>query len=436
MQSAKELRIFPRVTSFNHPSIAMTLVHRNLLCLTVAAFLCSCAATERTEHGDRFGFGVFLDKYNSANTPAEQQELAAAFWADAVERGMPLFHPNGTEVVFLHKDDDAKTVELIGDMTGWDKRLPFTRLHGTRLHYLRASYPPDARLDYMFMIDGQRSILDPGNARAVQGGHGVKSELAMPGFVQAPELDERKETVRGTLATIERRSEASGYDHLLLVYLPPHYDQSRDPYPVAYFQDGNDYIFLGKAPAILDNLIADGAIQPIIAVFVVPPSLPHKNRVTEYSMNDGYARSFVTEIVPFIDSTYRTIPKPHQRLVIGDSRGGLISLYIAFRHPEVFANAASQSGYVSYENNRIISLFRGTQKKNLRLYADVGLYEETVHLSSGGADNFLKGNRLLRDVLVEKGYAFEYREFPDGHSWGRWRTSLPDILRVFFGLKK
>jgi len=151
-------------------------------------------------------------------------------------------------------------------------------------------------------------------------------------------------------------------------------------------------------------------------------------------LNDEYVKFFVSELVPFIDRKLRTVDDADARLVVGDSYGGLISLYIGFSHPELFGKVYSQSGYHSFSNDKIIQLINDSEKKALNIYLDCGLYEKQVGAAfiPDGERNFLEGNRRLKQALDAKGYQNVYFEYPEGHTWGNWRRHLIDALKYFF----
>ena len=89
-------------------------------------------------------------------------------------------------------------------------------------------------------------------------------------------------------------------NYQLSIYFPPGYDSlTRTTYPSVYFQDGSEYISLGSAVNVLDNLLDSSKIQPVIGVFVTP-----NNRNEEYagSLRNQYRLFFVNELVPFIES--------------------------------------------------------------------------------------------------------------------------------------
>lgn len=399
------------------------------LLLILSGIVTGCSAQDTTVNVNMFA--SFLHQYESLANPTARREALDAFWRDTRQRGTPLVDSATCTAVFLYKGP-ADSVKLTGDMTGWRNHLPLRRLEGTDLFHITQQYHHTARLDYKFILNKDEYVLDPLNPRTVTGGFGPNSELAMPGFRRAEELVISPERPKG--ATLEEMHPSSilGYSHRIRIHLPAGYGKSNDRYPVAYVQDGSDYISLGAATIILDNM-AGMSTPPVIGVFVDPPTLPHRNRTTEYAMNDDYVKYLATELVPYIDGKYRTLARPDQRLVVGASYGGLIALYAAFAHPEVFGNAASQSGYVSFASDSLGRTFRRTGKKPIRLYFDVGLYERA--LTNDPEGDFVEAHRRFRIELDKLHYAFEYREFYDGHSWGRWRNELPYILVSFFGWK-
>jgi len=291
------------------------------------------------------------------------------------------------------------------------------------------------------MIDeNQYPIIDPLNEFIVRNGLGEISELAMPKYKRHPLFNNYIHSEIGRSEQLEEYKLSSNfltYDHVIHVYLPPGYQESDKKYPVVYFQDGKDYIEFAVVPHILDSMIKDKLIEPVIAVFVTPPNLhqpKEPNRSTEYGLNDAYVDFFVSELVPFIDGRFRTIINPDKRLVVGDSYGGLISLYIGFSHPGVFGKVYSQSGYHSFNNDKLINLINNSEKKEIKIYFDCGIYEKQVGAAfiPEAERNFLDGNRRLKNVLEKKNYKFNYFEYPEGHTWGNWRRHLIDALDFFF----
>ena len=350
----------------------------------------------------------------------------------------PMFE-NDTTAVLLFRGDVA-SVHLLGDMTDWFGKQPFTRVAGTDLWYHRGTYEADARLEYLLQVGDDAPAVDPLNLDAVHG-FVLNSELAMPQYPRRPVFDEYRNGKTGGFERLSTHLLPPGilpWAHDVHVYLPPEYATSERTFPAVYFQDGRAYIEYGVAAEVVHRQILEKHIEPVIAVFVTPPNLhlpAEPNRTTEYGMNDAYVHFFCNELVSWVDRHYRTLNRPEGRLVVGDSYGGLISLYIALQRPEMFGLAYSQSGYLSFQNDRLLREVGNAKGITARLFVDIGTYERRVGrgIVPDPEGDFLEANRRFRDVVRLYGADLEYREYHEGHTWGNWRAHLHDALTYFFG---
>jgi len=376
-------------------------------------------------------FDSFLARYKKASSKAAQQTLLNDFWIATKKNGTPIIDGNGRDVVFLFRGD-ADSVFLTGDMTKWRSPIRMTRLKSENLFYLRQRYEVDARLDYKFVLNDGEYVLDSLNSRTATGGVGDNSELCMPGYHATDDYMSRDSVPLGRVLPLIHPSTILGYSHDILVYFPYAYYSDTAHYPVVYFVDGSDYIDLANSLVVLDNLIASRAIHPTIGVFIVPPGDSTANRITEYGLNDDYVRYLCDDLVPTIDNKYRTQATPENRLILGTSYGGLIALCSAFSRADIFGNAASQSGCVSFRNDSLIRLLSDSPKHPIALYLDVGTYEQEILGPENNEGNLIEAHRRLASVLEQKHYKYVYRELHAGHSWGSWRNELPRILQLFF----
>jgi enterochelin esterase family protein len=385
-------------------------------------------------------FLKFYDEVNQEKKIENKQILTDEFVSEVKITGYPIYE-NDTTVILLYQGN-SKSVALLGDMGNWVDKIYLRQIEHTNLFFYRGNYEPHARLEYWIMLDdNQMPIIDPLNKFIVRNGWGEISELAMPNYKRHSYFDDyiHGEIEKfGNLKEVILPSIFLIYDHVIHIYLPSGYEESDNNYPVVYFQDGKDYIEFAVVPHVLDKMIEEKEIEPVIAVFITPPNLhqpKEPNRATEYGLNDEYVKFFTSELVPFIDRKFRTVDDADARLVVGDSYGGLISLYIGFSHPELFGKVYSQSGYHSFNNDKIIKLINDSEKKEINIYFDCGLYEMQVGAAfiPEGERNFLDGNRRLKKVLETKEYQFIYFEYPEGHTWGNWRRHLVNSLKYFFG---
>ena len=210
---------------------------------------------------------------------------------------------------------NVESVSVPGDATGWDPG-PNSMIHidGTNFWYFSDVYENDARLDYKFVTNGSNWILDPRNPNSVSGGFGPNSELAMPGYIQPPEIEYDPAISHGSLFDTTFYSSDLGNSRHVKVYTPPAYDQEEKNYPVVLFHDGLDYLSLGDAVNVLDYLIGHDLIDPVIGVFV-----PAVNRNEEYhgNLKEEYTDFIVTDVMGWVDNKYRTLTDPHFRATAG-----------------------------------------------------------------------------------------------------------------------
>ncbi len=331
-------------------------------------------------------------------------------------------------IVWFFYHGPAQVVAVTGDLQhAWSLPDTMTKIGcgDEGLFYRRYIVPPDARVDYKLVVDG-REILDPMNPRTAPSGFGDHSELRMPRFTSDRSLRERTGVQKGSLDTLQFVSRNPGIrPRPVLIYTPAGYSDTLW-YPTVYVHDGRDAIDFALMPRVLDNLVADGAIRPLIAVFIPPVE-----RSDEYihARHIAFGDALCDELVPMIDRTYRTSMRPEDRLMMGISNGGHISLRTVLRRPDTFLNAAGQSSTPTHD--LFFGIDRALQaeasRPAFRLYLDVGVYD----LGMGEAWSFLEGNRAIHRALLTHEQPHVYHEFNDGHQWANWRERTAEILEWF-----
>jgi len=361
-------------------------------------------------------FQSFINYVNSLSSTSLKNAAVDSFLVYARTKGIPFIEDSTANFIYRN---NVSSVSLAGDMNGWNStNSSLLNLAGTNFYYLSKNYEPNARLDYKYVVNGNTWILDPENPNKVSGGFGPNSELAMPEYVQPWEIIYNSAIPHGLTILKNVTSSLLNRTYQVRIYLPPDYDSANNQYPVVYFQDGSEYITLGSAVNVLDNLIHKNDIVPVIGVFVTPT-----NRNIEYAGGDRllYAQFFSSELVAYIDSNYSTIKKPAKRLVLGDSFGGNISALISYLYPEVFGNCGLHSAAFWPNNYEVYGMIVNGEKKDIKYYSVWGTYE-----------SLFSNMRNFRDILIQKGYQFDWGEYPEGHSWGLWRATLDDILKFIF----
>lgn len=176
-----------------------------------------------------------------------------------------------------------------------------------------------------------------------------------------------------------------------LIWLPPGYDEPMNAlrrYPVLYMQDGQN-LFEVHAGTPGEWKIDETATQLAAANKVDTPiivGIPHAGteRITEYlpipgigKVNPGgerYVQFLLDEVVPRVERSFRTRPGAENRAIGGSSLGGLISLYAASRHPDVFGKVLAESP----------SLILGDKQAWKDLFPATTTWPKMVYLGMGG----------------------------------------------------
>ncbi|MBI1355513.1 MAG: prolyl oligopeptidase family serine peptidase [Acidobacteria bacterium] len=149
-----------------------------------------------------------------------------------------------------------------------------------------------------------------------------------------------------------------------VIYLPPGYEAAANAsrrYPVVYYlhggRPGSETKSIGQAKYI-DDAMQAGKVPPMIYVFV------NGGCVSHYDHQGCLGETtFIKELIPYVDQTYRTIAKPAGRGLEGFSQGGRGTARIMFKHPELFASAAPMGGGHQYE--KTISENNGAESAEL-----------------------------------------------------------------------
>ncbi len=375
-------------------------------------------------HGQSNTFENFYDFLNQfQNAPQEEQEqLIQDYIVWQAERGFPAI-VNDTHAVFVYYSESIfiGSAKIAGDFNEWQP-TDMERLGTYNFFYFPLNAEPTARLDYKFIIDGNW-ILDPRNPNRVPGGFGDNSELAMPAFEQPTEIIYRKDIPHGTLNFVD--TNFSGPNPSVTVYLPPNYNETKS-YPTVYFTDGNEYLSLAYAATIIDNIIADQEIEPIIGIFVDPWNQRHE----WYNCSTMDYINYLDELVKFIDFRYSTIQEREQRLHLGDSLGGQISAFVGLQRSETFGNIGIHSGAFWDGSSslgrigcNIIDQYRNASGDlDLKMWLTAGTYEQTVY----------RDTQTITGIIEEKNWKYNVTYYHEGHSWGLWRHTLDDMLRFFF----
>lgn len=208
----------------------------------------------------------------------------------------------------------------------------------------------------------------------------------------------------------------------LWIYTPAGFKKEGVRCPLLVVFDGDRNVMW--IPKILDVLIAQGRIPPMIAV-MTDESVPSVRR-NELPCNPQFADFLANELVPWTRSNYHATTLAQRTIVAGSSFGGLASVFAGLKHPEVFGNVISLSGSFWWkpegdkEGDWLTSFVKVTPKLPLRFYMEVGLMESYPIQ--------IEANHRMRDALNDKGYSVGYSEYDGGHSFLNWSGGMVNGL--------
>ena len=403
-----------------------------------------------------------------ADLAAGQPDALAAFWREIAASGAPLIEPIPSDVrhrlvTFVYRAADAANVAVHGFLSGFDPaRNQLHRLEGTDLWYRTYRARSDTRTTYRFAPNDPMIPLDedpngeereaawrtdPLNPQTFFFSEdsatpyvpdATHSVLTLPDAPSLARCTPRPDVPHGQVETHRLHSAVLGNERRIWVYTPPAYAPERGPYVSAVFFDGHCYQRLIPTPTLLDNLLADGRLPPVIAIFV--DSLG-KTRGVELPCNEQFALFVAQELMPWARERYAVTRDPSLTVVAGVSLGGLAAAFVGLRHSELFGNVLSQSGSFwrpvgvpaddAPESEWLVRQFVAAPRLPLRVYLDAGLLENRA--SAPFRPSVLQSNRHLRDVLALKGYPLHYAEFAGGHDFPCWQGTLADGLVALLG---
>jgi enterochelin esterase family protein len=387
----------------------------------------SCLAGSEAPCGTLQGLRARLAEATT-KTAVERTTVANEFAFCAAEEGTPLVVPEAGpgRIRFLFAlQSSAARVFLAGDMNGWNTSShPLERLPGSDLHVLELEVPDGARLDYKFVAEGTEWTLDPWNPRTMPGGFGPNSELRAPSYTSPGDVEPKAGVSSGRYEELTVESRAMGGPRRALVWIPPGLTTSSKPVPVLYLLDGLDYREFAKVHTVAGNLIASGKLPPLLLVLVPPV-----DRRDEYERNAAFERFLVDELVPAVEQRWPVRKDPAGRGAMGVSLGAFAALSVTARHPGVFGRCGAQStgNAVEANFNALLADLAHLPAATVRFHLDVGTFESNLH----GAD-LLATSRRLRAALARR-QVLQYREVPEGHSWGSWRARLGEAWTFFWG---
>lgn len=238
------------------------------------------------------------------------------------------------------------------------------------------------------------------------------------------------------------------YNRTITVYIPAQYVPGTAA-PLLVTHDGPGF---GKPdlnlPHLLDNLIAQKRVPPMIVVMVANGGgdAQGHERGKEYDTMSGLFAEFIQlEVLPLVEKNYgvKITQDPEGRATMGTSSGGSAALIMAWYHPEWFHRVLTLSGtFVNQQwpfnpetpdgawgfHNKLIP---ESAPKPLRIWMAVGDRDNyNPNVMRDGMHDWVEANNRMANVLKAKGYHYQYLYcLNSGHGVGNARGQiLPEAL--------
>lgn len=408
----------------------------------VVACSTSTAPAQEQLQADSSAVRALLEKAAQNN-----QQGIEEFWNRLKVSGAPVVEaiagePHESLVTFFWRGDrDTKNVVVISPLALVD--LQGAKMHeipGTEIWYLTYRMRNDARMAYRLapndslvpfeaepnlfarMSKFQRDSLNPKTFD--YGGNMLASLLELPEAASDTWIHVRPDIPHGTLKERKLSSARLKNERTVWIYTPPGYDTAKS-YPLLVVMDGESYTSLVPTPVILDNLIHDGKIPPVAALFLGNAS--PQARDAELNCSDSWGDFLVEEAIPWTVTTEPLRVGAKNVLVAGSSMGGLAAACAAVQHPEVFGKVLAQSGSfyrapAGQEPEWLARHLAQSPRLPLDFYLEIGLLERSAITSRD--PSMLTASRHLRDVLIAKGYQVDFEGLYSGHEHVAWRAAF------------
>jgi len=378
----------------------------------------------------------------SAQPATKLHESAAPVPLAPAPPASPQLRPDGA-VVFRLAMPNAAKVEL--HLEGTKDPFPMTKASDGAWSVTVPGLAPQY-YSYTFKVDGT-DVLDPHNVTFKTSFFSTQNIFLVPG--QPPMPWEPANVPHGVLHHHYYRSNIVGINSEYYVYTPPNFDPgSKQKYPVLYLlhgysDDPSAWTGMGKANVILDNLMAQGKVKPMIVVMPLGYGTMEVIARGWSTWNDpelirrNYSRfsdALFQEVMPLVKQQYPLSDKREDHGVAGLSMGGAESLLVGLNHVDDFAYVGgfSSAPLGQAEPGNYGSSFPGITAQSA---PDINARLRLLWIACGTEDGLFGPNQKFIAWLKEKGLQPTAIQTPGMHAWMVWRDNLTQFAALLFQSK-
>lgn len=421
-------------------------------------------------------------KTNIKNTLKEKDNLKLRalihrFWEEVTHNDYPIIEKiEQTEdsadlydynlVTFLYRSDEIlDNVFLLAEFNMVDPRdYLFKKIEKTDVYYKTFPLPKNAQAEYRILENDPLDGIFAGskyanrwpklgdhpdrlnkNIQRIKDGLGPGKDMLIA-WLKSP-MDENKfildkknsQILHGKLIVHSHTSTILNYSRKITVYTPKNYDSDLN-YPFLFMFDGSSFIKFSRIHLIIDKMIEEKIIPPIISIFIDPGVKNGQTmRYEEYPCNPDFAKSITEEILSWVKQNYSISDDPNKAIIAGSSYGGLAAFYYSFMYPSQIRNVLSLSGSFhwgrsdekDYSYEWLPRKVAFSEKKDIIVYLEVGKLEGEYHWDAPYFPNQIVSHRHFTTILKMKGYNFTYNEYNGDHSHVAWINPFRRGLQHF-----
>jgi enterochelin esterase family protein len=224
------------------------------------------------------------------------------------------------------------------------------------------------------------------------------------------------------------------------IYTPPNYSRSSERYPVLYLLHGaggdeSGWTANGRTNVILDNLIADGKLKPLVVVmpygYAYAPGSPRaEGPDAQKRQRELFNRDLIEDLIPFVQANYRVHADRDHRAIAGLSMGGGQALGVGLSRTDVFSRVlgfssalgvvtAPQSGGLDFK-----TLIADSKAVNDKL--------KLLWVGCGTEDTLFNSNKQFAEMLQTSGVKHTFHVSEGAHTWLVWRRYLNEVAPLLF----
>jgi enterochelin esterase-like enzyme len=295
---------------------------------------------------------------------------------------------------------------------------------------------------YNFNVDGV-FVVAPRNPATAETETTSESNDTIWSLFNVPgsDLMDTRKVPHGAVETVTYFSKALNRFRRMHVYTPPGYDEGSGRYPIFYLLHGSGdsddaWSTVGRAGFIMDNLIADGKIVPMVVVMPAGHTAARSARGAATAgapPRDEFQADFSADIMPYAESHYRVYADQAHRAIAGLSMGGSQTLAAAFATLDNFAyigvfssgaglGSGGRGGGMSWEERHKDVLDNAELKKGIKL----------IWMSTGKDDGLITNSRATVEILKKHGFDPVFIESTGAHTWINWRNYLGQFTPQLF----